>query len=81
MYNKDLSEDFRLRLSRKDMDFLRALSDDRNCSVSEVVRSVIGEYRRALDSTEVLREALAIARQGKVEGGLSSGDIKTDEHN
>lgn len=77
MYKKDLSEDFRLRLSKRDMDFLRALSDDRNCSVSEVVRAIIGEYRRALDSTAVLREALDIARQGR----LSNGDIKGDINN
>lgn len=46
MYNKDLTEDLRLRLNRLDFDFLVALSSERNCSVSSVLRSIIGEYRR-----------------------------------
>lgn len=46
MYEKDLSEKVRLRLSETDMNFLRDLSLRRSVSVSECIRSIIGEYRR-----------------------------------
>ena len=74
MYNKDLTEDFRLRLSKKDMDFLRNISEERNQSVSECVRYIIGEYRRSLETMDLLTEALKLAKEGK----LSHGDTKTD---
>jgi len=75
MYNKDLTEDLRLRLSKTDMDFLRNLSEKRAISVSECIRSIIGEYRRSLDTMELLQKALDLAKEG---GGLSNGDTKTD---
>ena len=65
MYNKNFSEDLRLRLSKTDMDFLRELSSKYSVSVSSLLRSIIGEYRRALDILEK-------------EAQLSHGDTKTD---
>lgn len=50
MYDKNLSEDLRLRLSKKDMDFLRYLSFQYNISVSECIRTIISSYRRTYDS-------------------------------
>ena len=44
MYEKNLTEDFRLRLSKNDMDFLRDLSSKRSVSISECICSIIGEY-------------------------------------
>lgn len=64
MYIKNLSEDLRLRLSQRDMDFLKSLAVDRNTSVSEVIRSIIGEYRRSLETVEALNKALSILEVG-----------------
>jgi len=47
MYEKNLVEDLRLRLSTDDMNYLRELSRRRSVSISECIRSIIGEYRRA----------------------------------
>lgn len=65
MYKKDLSQDLRLRLSNNDMDFLKGLSNERNVSVSECIRSIIGEYRRSLDYLSTLQDALKIAQTQK----------------
>ena len=46
MYDKNLTEFLGLRLSAKDMDFLRDLSHKRSIPVSECIRSILGEYRR-----------------------------------
>lgn len=74
MYEKNLNEDFRLRLSKKDMDFLRSLSDSRCQSVSECVRSIIGEYRRSLDTIDILKAALDLDKRREA----VRGDTKTD---
>lgn len=74
MYKKNLTEDLRLRLSTKDMDFLRGLAEERSVSVSEVIRSIIGEYRRSLDTINVLSKALELSKGEE----LSNGDTKTD---
>ena len=74
MYEKNLTEDFRLRLSKKDMDFLRSLSFNRGQSISECVRSIIGEYRRSLDTIDILRAALKLDEKG----AAVLGDTKTD---
>lgn len=74
MYEKNLTEDFRLRLSKKDMEFLRKISADRSQSVSECVRGVIGEYRRSLETLDVLKSALKLGE----EKGDVHGDTKTD---
>jgi len=79
MYEKNLTEDLRLRLSATDMDFLRVLSDKRSVSVSECIRSIIGEYRRSLETLEVLSDAIRLAKAKEVE--LSNGDTKTDINN
>ena len=50
MYDKNLTEFLGLRLSEKDMDFLRYLSRKRSIPVSECIRSIIGDYRRSFDS-------------------------------
>lgn len=75
MYEKNLTEDLRLRLSKTDMDFLRDISAKRSVSVSECIRSIIGEYRRSLDTLETLKQALAMANANK--GGAVHGDTKT----
>lgn len=76
MYEKNLTEDLRLRLTERDMNFLRGLAEERATSISEVIRSIIGEYRRALENVATLKKALdAIERENN--GGLSNGDIKT----
>lgn len=79
MYEKNLSEDLRLRLSKTDMDFLRDLSSKRSVSVSECIRSIIGEYRRGLETLDVLTEAIKLTKEKGVQ--LSNGDTKTDINN
>lgn len=76
MYEKNLTEDLRLRLSQSDMDFLRELSAKRSVSVSEVIRSIIGEYRRGMETLDVLSQALNLAKEKGVQ--LSNGDTKTN---
>lgn len=77
MYEKNLKEDLRLRLTSTDMDFLRNLSSQRGVSVSECIRSIIGEYRRSLDTLNTLKKAIELSN---IEKGveLSHGDTKTD---
>lgn len=75
MYEKNLSEDLRLRLSKTDMDFLRSLSEKRSISVSECIRGIIGEYRRSLETIDTMTELLKLAKEK--EAGLSHGDTKT----
>lgn len=77
MYEKNLTEDLRLRLSSNDMDFLRELSARRAVSISECIRSIIGEYRRSLETLEVLTHAINISKNEKGVQ-LSNGDTKTD---
>lgn len=50
MYDKNLTEFLGLRLSAKDMDFLRDLSHKRSIPLSECIRSILSEYRRNFDS-------------------------------
>lgn len=76
MYEKNLSEDLRLRLSKNDMDFLRNLSAQRSVSVSECIRSIIGEYRRSLETLDVLSKAINLTTAKGAE--LSNGDTKTN---
>lgn len=73
MYSKNLTEDLRLRLSKKDMDFLRGLSEERATSVSECIRSIIGEYRRSLDAMNMIQNLVDLSSKE----GLSDGDTKT----
>lgn len=77
MYEKNLNESVHLRLSETDMNFLRSLSAQRGSSVSECIRSIIGEYRRSLDTLEALKEVINLSKGGK----LSIGDTKTDINN
>lgn len=77
MYEKNLTEDLRLRLSSNDMDFLRELSAKRSVSISECIRSIIGEYRRSLETLDVLTQAINLANSEKGVQ-LSNGDTKTD---
>lgn len=78
MYMGNLTESFRIRFSENDMNFLRKLSDERGISVSECVRSIIGEYRRSLDTLEVMRTVTDAMNLLKEKGELSNGDTKTD---
>lgn len=80
MYEKNLSEDLRLRLSKDDMDFLRDLSSKRSITVSGCIRSIIGEYRRSLDTLDLLTKAVNLANLEK-EGTLSNGDTETNIDN
>lgn len=77
MYEKNLTEDLRLRLCKNDMDFLRSLADKRSVSISECIRSIIGEYRRSLEAVDVLSRALSLANSIKEEK-LSNGDTETN---
>ncbi len=76
MYEKNLTEDLRLRLSQTDMDFLRDLSSKRSVSVSEVIRSIIGEYRRSLETLDLIKNVVELSKEKGVQ--LSNGDTKTD---
>lgn len=49
MYEKDLKNQIVLRINDKDMAFLRMISEYRETSISRVLRSIIGDYRRALE--------------------------------
>lgn len=82
MYEKNLTEDLRLRLSKRDMDFLRDMSAKRGASISECIRSIIGEYRRSIDTLDILSKAINIASKEIVKGGeLSHGDTETNINN
>lgn len=74
MYKKDLTEGFRLRLSTDDMNFLRKLSEERCVSVSECLRSIVGEYRRSLELVSTLKDALELSKGGTA----VHGDTKTN---
>lgn len=79
MYEKNLTSDLRLRLSETDMDFLRKLSKERSVSVSECIRSIIGEYRRSLATLEALTEAIKLTKEQ--EAKLSHGDTESHINN
>ena len=53
MYEKNLTEYFPVRLSSKDIDFLRELSKKRSVSISQCVRDIIGAYRRSFDVSNI----------------------------
>ena len=79
MYQKNLTEDLRLRLSQKDMDFLRKISQERSVSVSECIRGIIGEYRRSLEAVDLLSQAIILAKEVKQrEGAAVHGDTETN---
>lgn len=77
MYNKNLTAEFRLRLTELDMNFLRNLSFDRGVSVSEVVRSIISEYRRSCDLIDRLKSFDLV----ETVGGAVHGDTEADINN
>lgn len=79
MYEKNLTEDLRLRLSKTDMDFLRNLSAKRAVTISECIRSIIGEYRRSIEAMEIFSQAIAMAKDKEAQ--LSNGDTKTNINN
>lgn len=78
MYKKDLTEDLRLRLSENDMNFLRDLSENRSVSISECIRSIIGEYRRSIETLNLLSDAISIAKEQKNKEVAVHGDTKTN---
>ena len=53
MYEKNLTEYFPVRLSSKDIVFLRELSEKRSISISQCVRDIIGDYRRSFDVSNI----------------------------
>lgn len=77
MYKKNLTNDLRLRLNDKDMDFLRSLSEEREISISELIRSIIGEYRRSLEFMNSFSDAVNLVKK---ERELSNGDTETNKH-
>lgn len=81
MYEKNLTEDLRLRLSADDMNFLRELSSKRSVSVSECIRSIIGEYRRSCDALDAINKMLLLTQSKEKGGELSNGDTKTNFDN
>lgn len=78
LYEKNLTEDLRLRLSLDDMDFLRKISDERGQTVSTCIRSIIGEYRRSLQMMEVMKKVISLSEEGRLS---DNGDTKTDFDN
>lgn len=76
MYEKNLCEDLRLRLTSTDMEFLKNLSSERAVSVSECIRSIIGEYRRSLETISILQSAINLA-QNSNNGVAVHGNTKT----
>lgn len=78
MYEKNLTEDLRLRLSTDDMDFLRDLSAKRSVSVSECIRSIIGEYRRSVDALDAINKMILLTQSKEKGGELSHGDTETN---
>lgn len=78
MYTKNLTQDLRLRLSEKDFQFLVELSNDRGSTISDVIRSIIGEYRRGCDTINALNKAIELVKKGEVDG---HGDSQTDLNN
>lgn len=84
MYMKNLTETVRLRLTDSDMTFLTNLSEKRACSVSECIRSIIGEYRRSVESMEAISTLIQMTNDGSIvdlakkikesEGSCPNGD-------
>lgn len=79
MYEKNLTEDLRLRLTERDMDFLRGVAEERGDSISAVIRSIIGDYRRSIEVMKMMNRTIELYENGKV-GGLSNGDNETNKH-
>lgn len=63
----DLNKTVHLRLTEKDMTFLTQLAEERSVSVSECIRQLVGEYRRSLETMEVLKKALEATEKGRVD--------------
>ena len=49
MYLRDKKNQIVVRLSNLDYAFLVIKSEERNITISELVRSIIGEYRRSYE--------------------------------
>lgn len=73
MYDKNLCEFLNLRLSSKDMDFLRDLSSKRSVTISECIRVIISDYRRSFESLNI-----SITEKG---ANSSYGNTKTNINN
>lgn len=96
MYNKDLTESVRLRLTDEDMKFLSEVSEERCVSISALIRQIIGDYRRGyhiltLMENEAKKEAGKEAKtfENLMDKALSDtvermvdvhGDTKTNQH-
>lgn len=79
MYKKDLTKDFRLRMTERDFDFLTSLAEERGVTVSQCLRSIVDEYRRSLETLNALNEAIRIANSREKE--MSNGDTKSTINN
>lgn len=56
MYEKNLNHSIKVRISDRDYRFLIEYSDRLDCSVSDTVRALIGEYRRSVETMEKVKE-------------------------
>lgn len=77
MYEKNLEQSFRLRLSDEDMSFLKGLADERGQTVSALVRAIIGDYRRSLKAMEAIAKVMELTKKEE----LSHGDTTSNQHN
>lgn len=53
MYEKNLTESFRLRLTKEDMDFLTDVSVMNGITVSETIRQILANYRHSRKGVDV----------------------------
>ena len=81
MYTKDLDNRVVLRLSDSDMDMLRKMSSDTGLTVSGCIRSILGEYRRARQTMDLMSRALDVVEQNERKGVMFNGDTITDFDN
>lgn len=63
MYLKDLTEELKVRISKDDMIFLKTLAEKRSIGLSELVRSMVGEYRRSLEMVDAMNKMLALTKE------------------
>lgn len=53
MYTKNLSKLIVFRVKTEDYEFLQRLSETRRCSVSDVLRTMVGGYRRVKTKADI----------------------------
>ena len=83
IYEKNLTQTVRLRLSDAQFAFLQALAEKRGSSISAQIRAIIDEYDRSLRTVDALKKVFDSGVLEKIgKGGvMSNGDTETDQHN